>query len=497
VDVNEIEVKLAVEGPVKLPNFTSEIDGVVEVRELEPVTLRATYHDTEDLRLIHGGVTLRWRSGDDPGAAWTLKLPVEGDTVERRELRFEGSARSAPAEALSLLTAYVRSDTLGPVARLRTVRKRWLLLGEKGLELAEISHDQVSIRDGRRVAGRFSELEIEARSLDRADLERVAEVFREAGAVPAAPIPKLARAVGIDPSAAPDAEFTDLRPVDRAGLALRATLDSGFKRLVGNDPATRLGEVEPLHQMRVATRRLRSDLKTFSSLLEPSWMEETRAELKWLGELLGDVRDMDVLLGRFEASAPDLAESLGPLFQSLDDQRRTAFSRLVEALTSARYVKLLDRIDEGRVCPPLTPEANRLCCELLPPLTLKAWKKARRKMASLGSEASDGDLHRLRILVKRTRYAAEAGASPLQDKRVGKFANRAADVQDALGEIQDALTARATIERVLKEEHGPDVALAAGRLLEREQVAASQARRTWTKPWSRLDDKKLVAWMRS
>ncbi|HEU4488988.1 MAG TPA: CHAD domain-containing protein, partial [Actinomycetota bacterium] len=246
-----------------------------------------------------------------------------------------------------------------------------------------------------------------------------------------------------------------------------------------------------------ATRRLRSDLKTFASLVEPSWMEETRTELKWLGELLGDVRDMDVLLGRFEAAAPDLAESLGPLFESLDDQRRSAFSRLLEALTSPRYIELLDRIDGARVCPPLTPEAHRLCCELLPPLTLKAWKKARRKMASLGPEASDGDLHRLRILVKRTRYAAEAAAGPLQDKRVGKFANRAADVQDALGEIQDALTARATIERVLEEKHGPEVTLAAGRLLEREMLAASQARRVWTKPWSKLDDKKLVAWMRS
>jgi CHAD domain-containing protein len=476
--MREIEVKLAVEGALEFPDFTSDGHGIVEVRELDSVTLRATYHDTDGLRLAHSGITLRWRSGDDLGSAWTLKLPVEeSDATERREIRFEGGARSAPAEARSLLTAYLRNQTLAPVARLRTVRKRWLLMGEQEQELAEI--------------------EIEGRSLDRVGVERLAEVFRDAGAVPAAPSPKLARAIGIVPGAASERERLDLRPTDRAGLAVQAALNSGWQRLISNDPATRLGEVEPLHQMRVATRRLRSDLRTFKSMLDQEWTEEMRAELKWLGELLGAVRDTDVLSERFRSSSPDLEQSLGPIHKALARQRDRDFSHLSEALAAPRYIELLERLDEARSRPPLTVEAQRFCSEALPPMVLRAWKKARKKVASLDSDPSNEDLHRVRILTKRARYAAEAVADPLEDRRVVKFANRAADVQDALGELQDAVMAQVTIERLVARERSPGVALAAGRLLERELAAAAEARIAWAKPWSKLDDKKLVAWMKS
>lgn len=496
--MREIEVKLAVDGPLELPDFTADGHGVIEVRELEPQTLRATYHDTEALRLAHRGITLRWRSGDDGGAAWTLKLPVEeGDVVERRELRFDGSARSVPAEARALLTAHLRSETLKPVARLRTVRKRWLLVGEESRELAEVSQDTVSLLEGNRVTERFTEVEIEALTLDRAGIERLAEVFRERGAVPAAPGSKLVRAIGIDPNASFGVDLLDLRPTDRAGFAMQAVIASGFQRLITNDPATRLGEAEPLHQMRVATRRLRSDLRTFKPLLDEAWTDETRVELQWLGRLLGAVRDIDVLMERFASSAPDLAETLEPIYKSLARERGKEFSRLEEALDSARYVELLERLDEVGSCPPLTAEAQRLCSEALPPLVLRAWKKARKRASSLDAGASDEDLHRLRIHTKRARYAAEAVADALGDRRVVKFANRAADVQDELGELQDAVMARATIERLVTKERRPEVALAAGRLLERELAAAAKARRNWAKSWSKLDDKKLVAWMKS
>ncbi|CAN5494052.1 CYTH and CHAD domain-containing protein [soil metagenome] len=496
--MREVEVKLTVEGAVELPDFTSDGYGVVEVRELDPVTLRATYHDTEGLRLAQSGITLRWRSGDDEGSAWTLKLPIEeSDATERRELRFEGGARSAPAEARGLLTAYLRHQTLAPVARLRTVRKRWLLMGELEQELAEISHDVVSVLDGNRVTGRFSEIEIEGRGLDRAGVERLAEVFRDAGAVPAAPAPKLARAVGIVPGAASELERLDLRPTDRAGLAVQAALNSGFQRLVTNDPATRLGETEPLHQMRVATRRLRSDLRTFGAFLDQGWADGTSAELKWLGDLLGAVRDTDVLSERFRSSSPDLERALGPILKALARQRDRDFSQLSDALTEARYVELLDRLDEARVRPPLTVEAHRFCSEALPPLVLQVWKTARKKAASLGSDPSNEDLHGLRRLTKRARYAAEAVADPLENRRVVRFANRAADVQDALGELQDSVVAQFTVERLVAKERRPVVALEAGRLLERELAAAAEARTAWIKTWSKLDDKKLVAWMKS
>ena len=117
---------------------------------------------------------------------------------------------------------------------------------------------------------------------------------------------------------------------------MQAVLNYGWQRLVSNDPATRLGEAEPLHQMRVATRRLRSDLRTFRSLLDPAWTDETRAELKWLGELLGAVRDADVLAERFRTSSPDLEQALGPIHKALTRQRDRDFASLSEALVDSR-----------------------------------------------------------------------------------------------------------------------------------------------------------------
>ena len=209
------------------------------------------------------------------------------------------------------------------------------------------------------------------------------------------------------------------------------------------------------------------------------------------------MRDTDVLSERIRSSSPDLEQALSPIHKALSRQRDRDFSHLSEALVDSRYVELLERLDAARDRPPLTVEAHQLCSEVLPPLVFQAWKKARKKAASLGSDCSNEDLHRLRRLTKRARYAAEAVADPLEDRRVVKFANRAADVQDALGELQDAVTAQATIERLVASERRPVVALAAGRLLERELAAAAEARTAWAKPWSKLDDKKLVAWMKS
>jgi CHAD domain-containing protein len=251
--------------------------------------------------------------------------------------------------------------------------------------------------------------------------------------------------------------------------------------------------------MRVGARRLRSDLRTFRPLIERGWADGLRDELKWLGGVLGDVRDLDVMVERLHAEADDLEQDLGPLFKTLEDRRRKARAALRTALATARYLELLDRLVEAAESPDLTPAARRPSGEALPPLVRRSWKKLRKAGRALDEESGDEEYHRVRVLAKRARYGAEAVAPALGGKRdtdACKFADRAADLQDVLGELQDSVVAGETILDVARDhpEAGP-FNLDAGRMIERELRRREVQRECFPAAWNRLDRKKRRRWM--
>jgi CHAD domain-containing protein len=508
----EVEVKLAVEGSFApslegRPGRAAELPGagVAGVEELPPLDLRATYHDTPDLRLARNGITLRHRTGEAGGAAWTLKLPTDDgraarDASSRDELEFEGPGNVVPDEAEELLAAFVRSTALSPVARLRTRRRRWSLRDADGHEVAELVDDRVSVLQRGRVVERFREVELEGKGLDREAVERIARVLAEDGASAAPQVPKLVRALGSRAMAPPEIVAPErLSPADPAGAAVRAAIARGVERIMLNDPRTRLGEVEPLHQMRVGARRLRSDLRTFRPLVDRDWADSLRSELRWLGAVLGDVRDLDVMIDRLRRDAGELEDDLEPMFDALEARRAEARAALREALRTSRYVELLDRLVDAAENPELTPAASGRCKDALPPLVRRSWKKLRKQGRPLGPGSSDAEFHRVRVLAKWARYGAEAIAPALGRKRgkqAEKFADRAADLQDVLGELQDSVVARDTILDVAGE-HPPagSFNLAAGRLVERELHGGQGHRERFPAAWRRLDRKKRLRWL--
>jgi inorganic triphosphatase YgiF len=501
----EVELKLAVEGSFA-PTLPHGRAGVAGIEELAPLDLRATYYDTPDLRMARSGITLRHRTGEGERPGWTLKLPSEAvksdDTAAGRdELYFEGSPRVVPDDARDLVTAFVRTATLAPVARLRTRRRRWSLRGREGQELAELVDDRVSVLQRGRVVERFREIEIEGRTLDREGLERIAGVLAEDGGATIAPMPKLVRALGDRADAPPDVIVPErLAPSEPAGFAVRAALARGVERIVLNDPRTRLGEVEPLHQMRVGTRRLRSDLRTFRKLVDREWAQELRSELKWLGQVLGAVRDLDVLLQRLRAGAGELEVDLGPLYESLEARREGARAELLAALRSARYVELLDRLVEGARTPALSPAADVTCEKALPPLVARSWRKLARVGRALDADSPDESYHRVRVLAKRARYGAEAVSPAFGSKRgrqALKFARRAADLQDVLGDLQDSVVAHEAILDAARA-HPENAAfnLAAGQLAEHQVQARADARAAFPDVWEKLDRSKRLKWLK-
>ena len=176
---------------------------------------------------------------------------------------------------------------------------------------------------------------------------------------------------------------------------------------------------EGVHQARVASRRLRSDLRTFRTTLDPTWAEPLRVELRWLGTVLGDARDADVLLDRVRGRAGTIPSPEAPgaadVIEALEHRRKEAHVALIEALRGDRYITLLDRIVEAARAPAVLPDADVPARGIAADLLRGPWRHLRQAVRSAGKHPSDDELHTIRIRAKRVRYAADTLA-PLMGK---------------------------------------------------------------------------------
>ena len=496
----ETELKFAVNASFAVPAFDEERTGVARVDKLEPLDLRAVYHDTPDLRLARNGVTLRYRTGEGEKGGWQLKLPVKGDFISREELHFDGGPRPIPHEARDLVTAFVRSGRLNPVATLRSKRRRWALTGPDDDLLAEIMDDEVSVFEGRRIMSRFREVELERRLANDEQLARMADVLRESGASQSEPIPKAIRALGPEATAPPDPPVVDVvDPAEPAHVAVRASLSRAIHRILTHDPLARLGDPEGVHQMRVGARRFRSDLRTFAPLIDPEWSEGLHERARDLAAFLGNVRDLDVLVEGFEKAGADIRSNLQPLFDTLISRSESAREEMLGLLRSERYVRLLDELVEAATEPIFSDVAAGDCGTVLPPLVEERWQKLSDAARTLSRDSPAEEFHDVRKKAKRARYAAEAVAPALGDrsKDAQKFAKAIANVQDVLGEHQDGIVAIQTIEDVMGEtRRTPRFAYAAGRLAERQIRAIDDNRASFFKVWDDVDKKKHRRWLK-
>jgi CHAD domain-containing protein len=297
-----------------------------------------------------------------------------------------------------------------------------------------------------------------------------------------------------------DETTSSVGPDNPAAYAIRNALLTGDHWLRHNESAARQGDVEGVHRMRTAARRLRSNLRLFHDLFDGDWAEALAHELRWLGQLLGAVRDLDVMRERLRQSAGALEDDLGPLFASLAGRHATASSALHEALEGPRYQDLLERLSEAADHPALGDEAWERCRSALPPLVRDAWKRLSKAGRALDLSDADDAYHEVRKRAKRARHSAESVAPTLDSHAsddARRFARRAGAVQDVLGEHQDATVACQEIRRIAAERPGDGpFNLAAGRLLERQEDAARAARTKFFKTWHKLDRPKNRRWMK-
>ncbi|ARF55318.1 CYTH and CHAD domain-containing protein [Streptomyces gilvosporeus] len=497
--VREIERKYEATDATPLPDLTA-LDRVAAVVERGVAELDATYYDTADQKLAADGITLRRRTGGDD-AGWHLKLPVALGI--RDEVRMPLAPGAPPTDAPPpQLTALVRSRTLGhelvPLIRLRTRRTARLLQAADGTPLAELAQDAVRAAraDGSGEEARWHEIEVELTGEgDAALLDAVGRELTAAGVRPAAAPSKLARALTETGLAGGSPHPRHGRRPRTAGDAVLRYVDEQIRAVAALDPAVRRDLPDSVHQMRVATRRLRSAFRSYTAVLDRSATRPLGLELQWLAAELGIDRDREVLTARLWSALAQVPRPLrfGPVSARLrlwSERRRLGSRREVLAvLDGDRYLELLRALEALRADPPLRRAAALPAPEVLVKAVLKDYARLADRVETAletpAGRARDEALHSARKAAKRLRYAAEA-ARPVLGGPAKKFARRTKRVQQVLGDHQDSVVARTALRELATQAHlAGEPAFTFGLLYGREEALAAERERELPTVWAK------------
>jgi CHAD domain-containing protein len=306
-----------------------------------------------------------------------------------------------------------------------------------------------------------------------------------------------------------------IKPKYPAVELIRSALKGAIAHMQAADPEARRGEPEGVHRLRTSTRRLRSELRTVSDLVDREWGEHLEQELKWLAAALGSVRDLDILCQRLHSAAtpragngrvsaspcdPGQDDTLGPLVHTLRERHAQNSRALREALQGERYGNLLASLAAAIEFPALEDDAWEPCRKALPPLIAAAWQKLKKGGRGLEAASPDADFHQVRKLAKRARYAAELIAPALGSRthrRAKRFIRLTTQLQDMLGEHQDAIVAATELQRFLaRNPHDLKLAHRIHDVLETEHQAAQAASAKFFDVWKKLDRKKSLRWFK-
>ena len=472
----ERERKLSVGRGFRLPDLQGA--------PLSPRLLTSTYFDTEGYRLAAAGITLR-RRVQQRRSCWQLKLPC---TEGRLEVESPGGPDRLPSELLDSLFVHIRGASVAPVVTMRTWRTGTRISND-GQPVAEVVLDAVSVLVDRHVAMHFREVEIEQLGGDETTLDRLEDQLRQAGAGDHDGRPKMFRALDL-PLQEPAPSVPQEAPVIEHVSALLSAQVTSWLR---HDPLVRIGKtVEAVHQMRVATRRLRALLRAARPLLVPEWSEQMRGELSWLAGVLGPARDLDVLIGYFQQELATLEKGEAPpvrrLIRKLGRDRASVQEDLVSSLRTDRYLALLELVETGSRQPQVRPSEVSLR-----DIASTEFRKLRKAVRALPEHPSDEELHRVRIKVKRARYAAELAETTV-GRPASRFIQRAKDLQDILGMHQDAVVAEGRVRSFLDGLQSHAAAFTAGRMVERQHQRKLRARQQFAATWKKLEKRGKKAW---
>ena len=466
---------------------------VVEPESEEKIT--DTYYDAGDWRFYRAGYALRVRkTGSNAEATMKSLSPAKGNVRRRREITEPlgddkpATLAKAPGPVGERARSLLGGQDARPIFEVRTRRQKFALLLEDAADASEngASADRVRIGevlldsseiplDGGRESAQLRRVEVEAGAgtAPTPDLRGFVDEMQYALELKPSSVSKFETglyATGLSPRGETKAGPTEIGPTMSVGEVAFAVLRRQYAKMRSHEPGTRIGEdPEALHDMRVATRRMRAAMKVFEGAL-PARARWFREELRWVAGALGDVRDLDVQIGRLEAWRDEVDEesldSLGKILDIMKKRRAEARGRMLEALDSARYERLEASFGEMLRRGPGTerelarsnghsPESEPIT-SAAPGLISARYRKWRKAARALDEPSAPENFHDLRKRGKRLRYALEF-VSEVYGKPTEGLIKPLKALQDDLGDHQDAVVAAATLRELGTTTGGPRV----------------------------------------
>jgi CHAD domain-containing protein len=488
-----------------LATAAANANGGVAIGQAQTETYVDTYVDTADRRLDRAGFSVRLRRSGRRVPEVTLEsLAPPGTDALRARLELTERIDEGDPTAIALVQgpvgarvrALVGKGELVPLFDIHT-RRRTFPLSVAGTPGGELLLDETTVRDpDGKILGRLRRVDVEVPESAVGGVRPLVETLRRACGLQPAMLSKYEAALVASGSARAEREDfgpTAIEPGDTIGQVGLALLRRQFATLLAKEPGTRLGDdVEELHDMRVASRRLRAALSLLADDL-PVEASRLRPELAWLGQTVGAVRDLDVQLVRLDewlALVPEPERvALDRLRAILEDERTAARRAMLDALDSARYERLVRRF--GAMLRGRTGARTRPALAAAPDLVARRHRGVRKAMRRIGDGADPSAYHRLRIATKRLRYSLEflSDVYPGETKRL---VARTVALQDLLGEYQDGEVAISRLRELARDrsaELGPEAVFAMGEIAERYRAAMLEAKRRVPAAYAGLEGK--------
>jgi inorganic triphosphatase YgiF len=444
--------------------------------------LVSTYFDTPKLLLRKNGVSLRVRQAGKKRVQ-TIKTVNGGISPGRGEWehKLQGDApdlRAARGTALEpLLSGKLKRD-LEPV--FATHVQRTFLPLRSGNSRIELALDEGHVRAGRK-SSPLAEVELELKKGTASDLFKAARLV--AGLAPVKLALKSKSERGYDliadqPSRAFHGSKIILQHDTGIAVAFQVIGRSVLRHIAANEPAVRAADPDGVHQMRVGVRRLRAAIAVFSELLDCEQTQQIKRDLKWLAGKLAPVRDLDVFLrGKIQAfeGSDSPTAGLPELKSELIYRRDIAAESAKAAIATARYrlliFNVLEWIEDGKWLKQSRAQGKRKIRPFAADLFQRRTRKARRKAKRAG-EVDAHARHRLRIAIKKLRYAlyffetlySHDGSA----KALSRYKKYLKDLQDNLGALNDIAVHQKLAVKLAAGSGGP-VSFAAGMIAGCEQ----------------------------
>jgi CHAD domain-containing protein/uncharacterized protein YjbK len=518
----EIELKLVLPGVEAEEAIVACLcENAYRVEALDPVRNVDIYLDTFDWSLFKKRFAFRYRVSN--GSAWyTLKSvgSIEEGIAKRMETEVkldepvDNPAMVSVRKVRKLVDGMIFPRKLLEHIRVITDRRLYQVVSPERAKI-ELAFDNSSfslqgLQKSRR-AQKLNEMEAEIFKGPTTALEGMASLLAEKFSYLPSSASKLEVAIErlkvIIPSKKPPQNLR-VSLEDRLDLTVRKILTHQHQRFLENLPGVQRDiDTEFVHQARVSTRRMRSALRLFHQAVPENTAAYLEGELKWLGGIFGVVRDLDVFLlnlVRFKEQIERFPKKKKEAFENwIEKHRRTPFKTLCQDLESPRYKNFERRLRRFLEQPlplrPRSPLALKTVQEVAPVLITEKFEAVINQGQTVLASPKLKQFHRLRIQMKRLRYASEFMA-PAYDDKLDPFIERTVEIQDCLGEIQDTVFTRSFIDSLRTDWKGklidPELLFILGKIYQLQADIERNRRESFSKIWEQFSSEETITLLR-